>query len=596
MKRNYLIIWFVLLSLHFFVSGYASETVFLKAQQCDAFIIGKVVSGDNTHFRVEVDQLVKDVTSNLKTGKIIRIAQERFRGPEHFIREQKSVAIGLNRQKDGWEMDQFISGGYPDSVEFHSPFAQVSISVNQFAADLRVGLDIFNINQDGKIATKVSDHQLLKAINEHPYLRFLYHHWDIQNKFVRPPDFGFWIDYQAKVNQYITFEAKQNDGQLVHASFPNQIRPISPSFFLHFVKRAPDSTITEEYVNYYNLLADSLREIFHYWPEISRTSPSTLKLVTFKFSVNSYPTSHYNNYRDYIYPFFGGGHAESFIKVHDKNSQGKFSCTNIYKDTVIGYQLNGMLDGPFAIKRENTIQTGNYRQDKVHGEWKHFIRHLDRTSLEVTYKNGILHGPFVRYTTNQDETFRLHDGAYKEGVQIGIWREYHYNNGRLKSRIEYKPVPPKDLYRSFGEQTPYHKALSQYANKPDTYAPLGTCEFFFDNGSPKSIQHWDDDIILSREDWFIADSVKHHIKGTYANNAPYSGTFLVGAANDELRLGSAAGGRTWHPAYKVSIDTYKAGTKVKSKVIIDKPESGRNVYYIVVPEQSYITLFFNTVC
>ena len=93
---------------------------------------------------------------------------------------------------------------------------------------------------------------------------------------------------------------------------------------------------------------------------------------------------------------------------------------------------------------------------------------------------------------------------------------------------------------------------------------IGICKYYFEDGSPKSIQHWHYRTLLYREDWFpIGEDEFEHVRGTYKNNRPWSGTFLVGGS-DQIR--GMADGRNYQ---KVQVATYKRGKRIKIKTILE---------------------------
>lgn len=559
--------------------------------------IAKIISIDS---RSECTiELIEVLTTNkhLKKGDRLDVY--------YHVWSSQTIQVGdkgmfkLSMKNQNWHVDfaQYPDAGDQCTIENDYFYTQVDLH------ELLVGTHYFNeaVNFKPKPPSSywrdtayvvISDSLLNQYLSENAYFRYIFYCLDFFNQIDPKPNHGFWQMFANQHARIIEQEETKGNVRFVSGE-PNSRNADYPSFYLHFLNLNSDRLIESEYVLEYDSKTDTARLKFEITYQTPQKQAATLDL---KNELGYAEKSRF----DFVVPGYNQRHYfDSYFIAANHQATADFRYITKNEDTITGGFKNGELDGRICTKQRGLIYQMSFSQGVKHGLWEVRNEQTNQVLFHCTYQLGYRYGAY--FSCNEDGNVLI-EGTYDRGEKVGEWKEYYgatkraYAIENFGSLIQQKTLGINELIE---EEGPALELLSYYGiDQADIGKLFGVATYFRYSGNPVSKQNWNRSELLSREDWYyvglgdndstlfqldpliVPDTVKdgsrltlvYHTEGTYRNNKPWNGTFLIGGFTGFR--GSASGRQ---PPIKVEVAKYENGVCMQT-VLIYENASSRQFY------------------
>lgn len=599
---------FGVLCFLFLLANNSKAYHFCRFYEGETVALAKITSLDS-RYELNIELLDVISTNDLKKGDELKIYYHVWNDLNFKVGD--TGVFRLNKEKKNWHAEHVR---YPDEgnkCTFETNYFEAKVDLNTLFEGVKYFKKAItfkpkpeNTYYRADTAVVLVEDSLLNAyITENAYFRYLFYHLDFFNHISEPPNYGFWPYYQSRHAEFVQREKDKGNIRFVKSG-PNLKNSNHPSFYLHFQELSADSLIQSEYILFYNLKKDTIQNIYQYKHKVPAKNGVTLDLMgSFDFSEASrfdFQLPGYNSLENFNNTFIRSNHI----------SEGEFFYVSHNQDTIFGNLVNGEFEGEITVLRQGFAYQMNFNNGIKHGTWQ--VKDIEHDTLlfVCTYHQGYRAG---NYHSCNREGKLMQTGTYTRGVKTGEWREYYGRDNQLISIKNYGSLLMQitdGIEEELGR--PPLELLSYYGVDQTDLGLLYGLYYYFDyDGDTITKQNWNGDELLSREDWYrfylcpndsvsvgsshvLADTVikggvemiVYHTKGTYRDNKPFSGTFLVGGRGHP-------GMPTVHgrmPEIKVFVAKYENGECLQTELIHYEP--GNNIFqHIEVPKKKKWRLF-----
>ncbi|WJJ55078.1 hypothetical protein [Xanthomonas phage RTH11] len=132
---------------------------------------------------------------------------------------------------------------------------------------------------------------------------------------------------------------------------------------------------------------------------------------------------------------YGGGSILACdVKVDDGLLVGKTECVRQDGSKAIELSLkDGAIDGEVRLFNpgdSKPILTFEIHDGVLEGPMNYYFRDARKINREATARKGRWDGEFFVYNADGDV---INEGHFREGVQVGVWKDYWANTGKVRN-------------------------------------------------------------------------------------------------------------------------------------------------------------------
>lgn len=154
---------------------------------------------------------------------------------------------------------------------------------------------------------------------------------------------------------------------------------------------------------------------------------------------------------------YGGGSILACdVKVDDGLLVGKTSCVRQDGSKAIELSLDkGNIEGEVQLYNpgdSKPVLTFEIHDSVLDGPMNYYFRDARKISREATASKGRWDGKFLVYNGEGDV---INEGTFREGVRVGVWKDYWPNTGKLRNKVTYDDYgnpTQQESYNANGEQ------------------------------------------------------------------------------------------------------------------------------------------------
>lgn len=541
------------------VSAGAQPSLYKLSQQ-DAYVFAHVITVDKSELKVKVAHTAVGNFEDLKEGRKLTVEHS----GQSFVRASligHMIGLGLVRKGNAWLLDEI----FPDSHSgFHvdSPTQCTQLSPREMAEGVALLHQCFELNAAHQIDIRVSEEALKQALDSSAYLQLMFEGFDLYHRLSAPPSFSFWITLSARLDSLS--EPFIGDSLEVVPRIVADLPTRGPSFFVPFVQRTLDGTISDEYLYQYDHAANQLIRAFHFEHTAPVVDPTAWiykreqyysKKLRLEYSND--PWSSYSRIEAHFTPPFADG---------SNTASGAYLYEAPGGALLKGTFVNGVANGRVEQTNDRFATHGNCTNGKPDGTWHITTPDQADTLFEVTYSKGLREGAYTLFGFQRSTMDRppLITGHYQADLPIGEWIIRSAADHALYKRVIFTEDSAAYVDRnrtsnpSFDEHWPY-----ELSREVTTYYP---------NERVRSNETWDGRLLQHKTEWFYWQDETYKAKCEYRDGEPYSGEVFNGIWENRLRM--SVHGAYGLPERTVTRTHYKMGVAIRKEVVYHQEATG----------------------